>query len=119
MIAAVMIMAPVAAVSDGARPFELSPVGASAVALLGVMSTALATVVYFKLITLAGPSFLSLINYLIPVWAVLLGTMLLGETPEWTALIALVLVLSGIALSEVGSAAVGQKGPLANNTNLR
>jgi drug/metabolite transporter (DMT)-like permease len=111
MIAAAAIMAPVAAVSDGARPFELSPAAASAVVLLGVMSTALATVVYFKLITLAGPSFLSLINYLIPLWAVLLGTMVLGETPEWTALIALVLVLSGIALSEAGSAAVGTKRP--------
>jgi drug/metabolite transporter (DMT)-like permease len=42
-------------------------------------------------------------------WAVLLGTMLLGETPEWTALIALVLVLSGIAVSEAGSGAVGTK----------
>jgi drug/metabolite transporter (DMT)-like permease len=105
MIAATLIMAPVAVVNDGNRAFELSLIGASAVALLGVMSTALATVVYFKLITLAGPSFLSLINYLIPLWAVLLGTVLLGETPEWTALIALVLVLSGIALSEAGSAA--------------
>jgi drug/metabolite transporter (DMT)-like permease len=109
MIAATVIMAPVAAVNDGVRPFELSLIGASAIALLGVMSTALATVVYFKLITLAGPSFLSLINYLIPLWAVLLGTILLGETPEWTALIALVLVLSGIAVSEAGSGAVRTK----------
>ncbi len=109
MIAATVIMAPVAAVNDGARPFELSLIGAYAIALLGVMSTALATVVYFKLITLAGPSFLSLINYLIPLWAVLLGAMLLGETPEWTALIALVLVLSGIAMSEAGSGAVRTK----------
>ena len=111
MIAATVIMAPVAAVDAGARPFELSLIGASAIALLGVMSTALATVVYFKLIALAGPSFLSLINYLIPLWAVLLGTILLGETPQWTALIALVLVLSGIAVSEAGSGAVRTKSP--------
>jgi drug/metabolite transporter (DMT)-like permease len=111
MIAAAMIMAPVAAFNDGVRSFDLSPLGASAIFLLGVMSTALATVVYFKLITLAGPSFLSLINYLIPLWAVLLGTVLLGEKPEWTALIALVLVLSGIALSEVGSGAAGPRRP--------
>jgi drug/metabolite transporter (DMT)-like permease len=109
MIVATVIMAPVAVVNDGARSFELSLIGASAIALLGVMSTALATVVYFKLITLAGPSFLSLINYLIPLWAVLLGTLLLGETPEWTALIALVLVLSGIAMSEAGTRAVRTK----------
>ena len=107
MIVATAIMVPIAVVSDGTRNFELSLIGASAILLLGVVSTALATVVYFKLITLAGPSFLSLINYLIPLWAVLLGTILLGETPEWTALVALVLVLSGIALSEAGSRVIG------------
>lgn len=107
MIVATAIMMPIAVVSDGTRSFEVSLIGASAILLLGVVSTALATVVYFKLITMAGPSFLSLINYLIPLWAVLLGTVLLGETPEWTALVALVLVLSGIALSEAGSKVVG------------
>ncbi len=104
-IAASVIMAPMAMASAAAAggPLE-SPVPAAslaAVAILGVVSTALATVVYFKLIALAGPSFLSLINYLIPLWAVLVGMAVLDERPDWTALAALALVLLGIALSEL------------------
>jgi drug/metabolite transporter (DMT)-like permease len=104
-IAASAIMAPMAMASAAAAggPLE-SPVPAAsiaAVATLGVVSTALATVVYFKLIALAGPSFLSLINYLIPLWAVLVGMAVLDERPDWTALAALALVLLGIALSEL------------------
>ncbi len=65
-LVACLIMAPASAFTG--LP-DLSQVPASAliaVVILGVVSTATATVVFFKLITLAGPSFLSLINYLIP-----------------------------------------------------
>jgi drug/metabolite transporter (DMT)-like permease len=99
-IAASLIMAPLAMADPGA-PIARVPAGSLAsVAILGLVSTALATVIYFKLIALAGPSFLSLINYLIPLWAVLVGMLVLDEQPEWTALVALALVLCGIALSE-------------------
>lgn len=72
-----------------------------AVGALGLVSTATATFVYFKLVSLAGPTFLSLINYLIPLWAVLLGIVFLAERPAWRALVALLLILSGIALAEI------------------
>jgi len=100
-IAASLIMTPVAAVTDNPEIARIAGASLAAVAILGVVSTALATVVYFKLIALAGPSFLSLINYLIPLWAVLMGVIALDEKPDWTALGALTLVLSGIALSEL------------------
>jgi len=74
------------------------------VVLLGVVSTAAATVVYFKLVALAGPTFLSLINYLIPLWAVVLGIAFLGERPDWNAIFALILILGGIAISQRSSA---------------
>ena len=70
------------------------------VLLLGIVSTALAPVIYFDLIRRAGPSFLSQINYLIPVWAVLIGMIFLGETLDWTAAAGMVLVLAGIAVSQ-------------------
>lgn len=74
-----------------------------AVVLLGVVSTGAATVVYFKLVALAGPTFLSLINYLIPLWAVVLGIAFLGERPDWDAIFALILILGGIAISQRSS----------------
>ena len=69
---------------------------------LSLIATAIATVVFLKLVTIAGPSFTSFINYLIPVWALLVGVTFMGERPEPTVLLALALILSGIGLSEVG-----------------
>ncbi len=71
-----------------------------AVLLLGLICTGAATVVYYQLVTVAGPTFLSLINYLIPLWAVAMGIAFLGERPDWNAVVALVLILGGIALSQ-------------------
>lgn len=71
-----------------------------ALAVLGLVSTAAATVGYFKLVALAGPTFLSQINYLIPPWAVLMGMVFLGERPDWNAVAALILILGGIALAQ-------------------
>ncbi|MBD3894467.1 DMT family transporter [Halomonas sp. ML-15] len=71
-----------------------------AVVLLGVMSTAAGSVVYFKLIAAAGPTFLSLINYLIPLWAVMIGTLFMAERLAWNHLLALVLILLGVAVSQ-------------------
>ena len=70
------------------------------VAVLGLVSTAIATVIYFRLISLAGPTFLSQINYLIPVWAVGVGMLFLGERLQWNAFLALTLILAGIALAQ-------------------
>lgn len=81
-------------------PDVLQPSALVAVALLGLVATAIATVVYFRLIALAGPTFLSQINYLIPLWAVLMGMLFLGERPEWNALASLVLILTGIGVAQ-------------------
>ena len=99
-LVACLIMTPASALTGLPDPGEIPASAAIALAVLGVVSTATATVVYFKLIALAGPSFVSLINYLIPAWAVLIGTLFLGERPEWTALAGLAFILSGIALAE-------------------
>jgi drug/metabolite transporter (DMT)-like permease len=70
-----------------------------AVIALGVFSTALPAIVYFHLITSAGPHFVSFLNYLIPLWAVALGAVLLGERPTLQDLVALVIILGGIAVA--------------------
>jgi drug/metabolite transporter (DMT)-like permease len=70
---------------------------------LAIVATAIATVVFLKLVTAAGPSFTSFINYLIPVWALFMGVVFMGEQLGPRVVVALVLILSGIALSEAGS----------------
>ena len=70
-----------------------------AVVLLGTFPTALATLIYFAVIARAGPSFLSQINYLIPVWALLMGIALLDEPFSIHAFFALIIILAGIAIA--------------------
>ena len=101
-IVASLIMVPAAWSGGTPWPASIGTEVAVALGFLGIASTAAATVVFFKLIALAGPTFVSLINYLIPVWAVLVGAIFLGESPELAALGALALILGGIGLSELG-----------------
>jgi drug/metabolite transporter (DMT)-like permease len=70
---------------------------------LAIVATGIATVVFLKLVTIAGPSFTSFMNYLIPVWALMLGVVFLDERPGLRAIVALALILSGIGLSEIGN----------------
>ena len=44
---------------------------------------------------------MSLVNYCVPVVAVFLGVAILGETPHANAYAGLVLILSGIAVSQL------------------
>ena len=74
-----------------------------AIAALGVFSTAAAGIVYFRLINRAGPGFVSLLNYLIPAWAVMAGALFLGEQPQNHHLYALALILGGILISQFRS----------------
>ena len=80
---------------------ELALPSVTSVVLLGVFSTALATVLYFWLVRAAGPSFVSLLNYLIPLWAVLLGIIFLDEQLEARHLLALCLILAGVLVSQL------------------
>ena len=101
MLVASALMVPIAAVLD--QPWRLAPpaIGLASLLWLGLASTALATVVYFTLIASAGPTFVSLMNYVIPVVAVAAGVALLGEEPELAHLLALLLILAGIAWSQL------------------
>ncbi len=98
MAASSVVMVPVALILE--TPWRLSPgLGPLlAVTTLGIAATGLASIVYFRLLALAGPTFASTINYLIPVFGAVLGVILLGETLGTSDLVALALILSGIAL---------------------
>ena len=66
---------------------------------LGIGPTAIATIILFAVITSAGPTFLSYINYVIPVVAYFTGALILDEAIEWQSLAAMLLILLGIALT--------------------
>ena len=70
----------------------------AAVFVLGIMGTGLATWSYFVVVSARGPGFLSTINYLIPAVAFLAGTLWLAEPWSVRHLLALILILLGVAL---------------------
>ncbi len=84
-----------------------------AVLFLGLLCTGLASVLYFRLIQGPGPAFVSLVNYLIPAWAVVAGALFLNEriTAELTS--GLALILAGIAISEFGGKLIDRLRPTA------
>lgn len=103
MLAGSALMLPVGGLQAGTELFTVPTVPFVAMLALSIVATAIATAVFLRLVTTAGPSFTSFINYLIPVWALLMGVVFLGERPGIRVVLALLLILSGIALSELGS----------------
>ncbi len=63
---------------------------------LGLIPTALATLILFKLLSEREASFVAFQNYLVPVFGVFWGAMLLDEHVSLQAIAALMLILSGI-----------------------
>ena len=51
---------------------------------LGLFPTALATIMLVLLIRLKGPPFLSLVNYQVPIWAVIFGMFIFTRTFTFT-----------------------------------
>ena len=67
---------------------------------MSVLSTALATVIYYKIIHNYGPSFLSLVNYPIPIFAFFIGVVFLKESANILSIISLFLIIASIYLSQ-------------------
>ena len=68
-------------------------------ALLGVGCTALAYLLYFRLLARSGPSTAMAVTYLIPVFGVTWGALLLDERLPSSAIAGALLVLAGVALA--------------------
>ncbi len=77
-----------------------------AMLVLGLLATGFATLLYFRLVQGPGPTFLSLVNYLVPAWAVIAGAVFLDESLSASVFLGLALILAGIALSEFGPRAL-------------
>jgi drug/metabolite transporter (DMT)-like permease len=88
-----------ALIAEGAPPLPDAPTLA-ALAILGLLPTAAANLLRVLVIRSAGPGFMSLTNYQVPVWSVLLGALVLGEPLPPGLLSALALILAGVALTQ-------------------
>ncbi|MGX9351767.1 DMT family transporter [Shimia sp. W99] len=73
------------------------------VVLLGLVPTAGANLLRNVVIRSAGPVFMSLTNYMVPLWSVLLGAVFLAEPVQPSLLWATLLILAGVGLSQYGA----------------
>lgn len=107
LLAGAVMLTPLALVD---LPTRVPPAGAlGALAVLGVLCTALAFVVMTVLIREAGTGRAMVITYVNPVIAVLLGLIVLGERPGAGAVLGLALILAGSWVS-TGGALPGRRG---------
>ncbi len=79
LICSTLMMLPLAAIID--IPWSISPSPGAIAAVLGiaVISTAMAYLLYFRILVAAGATNVLLVTFLIPISALLLGVGLLGE----------------------------------------
>lgn len=71
-----------------------------AISILSLLSTAFATVLYYKIIHDYGPNFLSLVNYPIPVFAFFAGIIFLNEKFNMLSILSLILVVLSVYISQ-------------------
>jgi drug/metabolite transporter (DMT)-like permease len=103
LIAATLFLLPVWLWQTPLQTSSISPASMMSVIWLGVGPTGIATVLLFVVIERAGPTFLSTINYMIPVVAFFAGAYLLAEPVSWHSIVALITILGGIGITRFRS----------------
>ena len=100
LIAAALTLIPIALWRDG-MPSALPSAPLAAILYAAVFPTALAAVIRVQVITTAGSLFMSNTSYMVPVWSVIFGVVLLDEALSPTLYLGLALILCGIAVSQM------------------
>jgi drug/metabolite transporter (DMT)-like permease len=96
--ASTIILAPLAALVD--RPWTLPDPSYqtwAALLALALLSTSLAYLLYFRILAVAGATNLVLVTFLLPISALALGALFLGETVGPRAVMGMALIGLGLA----------------------
>lgn len=84
---------------DGLRMVHWEPVALLAVLALGVVGTGIGFALNYRLIGDEGATTASTVTYIMPIFSVLLGWLLLGEQLPFRVLLGMAVVLVGVALT--------------------
>ncbi|MGY2050612.1 DMT family transporter [Methylobacterium sp. JK268] len=96
--ASALLLGPVALLVD--RPWTLpvpGPIPLAAVLGLATLSTALAYLIFFRILARAGATSIALVTFLIPVSAIGLGVLILGERLDPRQVAGMALIAAGLA----------------------
>lgn len=102
MLAGSLWLVPVSLMID--KPWAIRPSLESGLSVLGLAigPTAIATVMILHIIGRQGASFLSQINFLVPIAGMFFGVIVLDESVSANAYVALAIILAGIGLARAG-----------------
>jgi drug/metabolite transporter (DMT)-like permease len=98
-LAAAAVMLAVALAVTGAPTPHVAAGNVAAIAVLGIIGTGFAYVLNYQIITSEGATVASTVTYLLPVVAIVLGVLVLGESITVATLSGIALVLVGVALT--------------------
>lgn len=99
MVSASSVLVPLCLVIEKPWKYEVSGKSILAIMALGIGPTAFATWMIILIIGRQGASFLSQINFIVPISGVVLANVFLGEVLPASGFVALLIILLGIALS--------------------
>ena len=103
LLSASLYMIPLAFVLEDPLPADVSRSSWLALAYLGAVATALAMTLRFFIIRANGAVFMSMVGYLVPLFGVLWSALYFADDINLQTLLALALILTGIALTRKGS----------------
>ncbi|MGH3320525.1 MAG: DMT family transporter [Streptosporangiaceae bacterium] len=111
----------IAAMIAGFAPVTPHPPALASVAALGALGTGVAYILMYRLITDEGPTPASTVTYVIPIVAVMLGVLALGEPLGWNLIVGTAVILIGVALTNqvLGRAVLGRGGIAGRALNGR
>jgi len=113
MLVGALLSVAFALATEGGPPVIASDT-MSVVIILAIIPTAFANLMRIRIIRQSGPIFLSSVSYLVPAWAVLFGTLFLGEEVTYSLVLSLTLILSGVAISQLSDERVLSFGYIVN-----
>lgn len=94
-----VLLLPIMLVTEGWPAWEGTRSGLAVIAL-GLLPTALATLLRVAIIRSAGSVFMTLVNYQVPAWSMVFGAWILSEALPLRFFAALALILTGLAISQ-------------------
>lgn len=98
-LTAAAVMLAIALGISGVRTPQVTTENIAAIVVLGIAGTGFAYVLNYQIITSDGATAASMVTYLLPVVAIVLGVLVLNEGITVTMLVGIALVLSGVALT--------------------
>ena len=96
-VGAALVLLPIAVITWPDTPISLTAWAAAII--MGLFSTALAYILYFRLIANTGPTNAITVTYLIPLFAMLLGALVIDEPITGSMLVGCAVILLGTALA--------------------